>query len=419
MKQLWISNPVLLKRILRNVGGLVAVKIANLIIPILAIPFLIAQLGMNNFGLLSISLALGGLAGSLIQYGFPIYAVREISRCKGDRSEISIVYSSCITVSILFSLLLVSLFISVLTFIDLSSSTKILYSGAFLLMLTTSLFPHWLFLGLEKVVIVACITLGVRSTYLVLLFIFIDSPDDYIYVHWLNSLTSVSGLFVGFWLVKRICGVSFQVVTQKKIIAVIRDNFKLFLIQLVPNLYNSLIVVFLGATSSAISAGIFSAANTIVDVFVTGGRILAGAFLPILSTDMNEFRKFAWLMLLFSIASVLILMIFSPYYSSITSSNAGNELEYAVNMLAFSVPLAIGYLTYSTNYLCIRGHESVASKITLICSISGALSSLLLVSYLDWIGAVMALLFTRGALFLSSFIIYLVIEKQLAMGNNE
>lgn len=106
-----------IKVVLRSFASLTVLKLFNLILPLLALPYIARVVGVNNFGLIAFSAATIVFFQTTVEYGFNFTAVRDIARVKEDPDQVSYILSSVITTKIFLFilcgviLLLLSLFI--------------------------------------------------------------------------------------------------------------------------------------------------------------------------------------------------------------------------------------------------------------------------------------------------------------------
>src|SRR5947209_1391365 len=81
------------RRFAVNVASLFSVQMANMLLPLLTVPYLVRIIGPERLGLLSFSQAYIAYFTLLINYGFEMSAVRTIAAHRSDRALVDRVFS--------------------------------------------------------------------------------------------------------------------------------------------------------------------------------------------------------------------------------------------------------------------------------------------------------------------------------------
>ena len=394
------------KRVAKNFSALFVIRGINLVISIITLPYILKTIGIENYGVIAFSLAFAAFFGTVIQYGFGISAVQNIARVREDHAQISKIFSATFITMLLITLLCAAVYGTIVLSVDTLASRKLVYLGSFTLVIGNALFPHWLFLGLERSYLAAVITLGIRSSYLVLLFLFVREPQDYAIVHALNGATAIVGVLFGLGIAFIGFGLKIVIPSVSYLWETLRIGFHVFLIQFAPNLYNNALVFVLGLVAIPEVVGIFSAANSIVEVVISFGRMLSNAFLPVLANTISIHRKYTMLMFgLGGSTMVAVILLASPAAAFLSPKNPA-EIANTIRYIAITIPMTAGYLAYNINYLVIRGHEKLAAKITIVISLCGMILVGVLVPLFSIVGAIVVLIVVRLALSVVSFWYY-------------
>lgn len=394
------------KRVAKNFTALFAIRGINLVVQIVAIPYILQKIGIENYGLIAFSLAFATFFGTFIQYGFGISAVGNIARIRDDHAQVSKIFSATFVTMLLITLICTGIYSVIIFSIDAMASEKLVYFGSLLLVVGNSLFPHWVFLGLERSYLAAVTMLCVRLSYLALLFLFVRGPEDYSIVHLLNGLTAIAGVVSGLIITFGVLGLKLVVPSMSCISETLKGGFHVFLIQFVPNLYNNALIFILGLTNTPQIVGIFSAASSIVDVTISICRILSNSFLPALINNISLHKKYTVLLLGTGLLAMIMLVAFANVIGKFLSPYNHAEIANTIRHVAISIPMTAGYLAYNINYLVITGHQSLASKITVTISLFGMTLVLLLVPTYSITGAIVVLIATRFSLFIVSYHYY-------------
>lgn len=189
-----------LKNVRNNFLSLSVLQVLNMFLPLLILPFLVRKLGLENFGLLIFSQAFIIYFTLIVDYGFNISATREISTHKNDKDYISKVFFSVFFIKfflLLFSIVLVTI---VIFSFELFRQNYILHYISFSLIIGQILFPVWYFQGVENMKMIAILNVVIKAIYTIMIFVFISSSDDLLYVASFNSLSFILVGIIAFYM---------------------------------------------------------------------------------------------------------------------------------------------------------------------------------------------------------------------------
>ena len=168
------------RRILtENILALGVLQLLNYAAPLITVPYLVRVLGPAYFGMVSFAQAVVLYFDFATDYGFNFSATRAIAACGDDVASISRIfwatfYAKCMLMcgnGLLFALL-------VLLVPQLRQAAALL-TVTFLYVFGTTMFPLWLFQGLEKLKLAAALVGTARLFTVPALFLFVRGPGDY------------------------------------------------------------------------------------------------------------------------------------------------------------------------------------------------------------------------------------------------
>ena len=399
------------RQLFKNVMSLGIIRGFDLIIPLIITPYLVHTVGLNNFGLLAFSMSIAVYFGTVIQYGFNIITVREISRAKNDTEKISKIYSSTITANWILAASCLGIFLIGINFFNNLNGNNLIYYSSIFFIIMQSIFPTWLFQGIERMHFIAIINFGTKLLYLFSLFIFINNPEDYIYVHFMNGCAMAFSVIASILIIRFNIGIHYVKPSFGEIKSVYKRSFSAFLSHLFPVLYSNSTTFLLGLFSSPIILGSFSAASMIVEALISIGRIISSAVFPYLSRNISKHLVFQKIMLTTGLIISLITMIFSSEISFLLFRSNSIQVANYLSLLSISILFAFIYLTYSTNYLFLIGLDGQATKITIIVSIIFFLIALFVIPIWQANAAVFIVLSARASMAAWSLLIYKKTKK--------
>ncbi len=186
--------------LLRNAYALYALQLANYIIPLLTLPFLVRSLGAESFGWLAWSAAVNFYFVLLIDAGMNTHAAKELAKLDPQRKTENRQAAGALVVHVtaLKWLLLFASALVMLTCTNLITSWHAqwpLFAWCFMTVVGSAVFPTWLFQGLQIMHNTLIFGLAGRVLATWGIFMFVDGPQDLLWAAALqSSATFMSGL---------------------------------------------------------------------------------------------------------------------------------------------------------------------------------------------------------------------------------
>ncbi len=289
------------KTLIENFLALLFLQIAGYVFPFITLPYLTKVIGVQKFGEIAFATAIMTYCQAVVDYGFIFSAVRDISRCKGDKQEASVIFSNVMWSRFLLVFISFSLLCIAVLLIPKFYEMRFILFASFFIVIGHALFPDWMFQALEKMKYITILNLFTKLLFTVLVFVLIQREEDYIYQPILTSLGfCISGgiSLVILWKM----GFKIGFPKLKEVLKMIRSNTDLFINQLVPNLYNSLSTIFLGFVSGSVANGLFDAGNRFNNIASQFIAIISRIFYPYLSRNINGHKLYLKIHLVISIS---------------------------------------------------------------------------------------------------------------------
>lgn len=166
------------RKILHNISYLGVTNVANLIIPLVVLPFITRVLGPAQFGQYAWAVSAGTLLGLICDFGFNWSAAREVAIHKEDRQRTAAIVAEAYMVrGLLFSLALLVI-IALWSQLPHSAGVGAVLSFVPLIAFCNLLTPPWLFQGLEQFRIVVFSSMFGRLAGVIGIFALVRQPED-------------------------------------------------------------------------------------------------------------------------------------------------------------------------------------------------------------------------------------------------
>lgn len=251
------------KVVINNFISLFVLQGANYLLPLLTVPYLTRVLGPGNFGIAGITAAFATYFNILIDYGFNLSATKEISINKDNQNKISRIFSSVTVIK--FSLLLLSVLIYFVS-VEIFSVLKIYapyYFMTFGIVLGNTLFPTYIYQGMEKMKYITIFNLSARLAFTILVFMLIKSRSDLMIYIGINSVTMIFIGIVSFITAMKIFKLTFVMPSFQEIHHQAKEGWLIFISSIGIVVYSASTTFILGLLTNNTIAGYFSSADKI------------------------------------------------------------------------------------------------------------------------------------------------------------
>ncbi len=250
------------KIIATNYFSLSILQVANYILPLLILPYLVRVLGAEKFGLIMFAQALATILTVFVDFGFSLSGTREVSVARNEREKLSKIFSAIMIIKAgLICLAFFILIIIVKVFTRFSADADV-YFLSFGVVIGQALFPVWFFQGIEKMKIVALINIFAKVIFTVLVFVVVKVESEYILVPVFNSLgfivAGTLGLFLSFKYIQ------FKVPSFKLIKQLLFESSSLFVSNFATMLYTYGNVFILGIFTGNTIVGVYSSMEKLI-----------------------------------------------------------------------------------------------------------------------------------------------------------
>lgn len=385
--------------------------ISNYLINFITFPYVSRVLGVEYIGLVN-------FADNTVNYfllfatlGINILGVREIASVKDNLPERNKVFSNLVGMNIVFTLFTLLIYWTCISAIpQLNQYEELFYIGSAKILFTTFLM-EWFFTGIENFRYITLRTLLIKSLYVILVFIFIRSPEDYkIYFIMTVGIVVINALINTAYIQK------FVTVNIRELFAktFYQKNIMLGIYSIMGSMYLTFNVMYLGFVSNNVEVGYYTTAFKLYSVILGFFSAFTNVMLPRMSAllssgNKDSFQRMAnksfQLMSTFSIPMIICSIILAPQLVYVLS---GEGYEGAVLPMQIIMPAVL--FVGIAQILAIQILTPMKKdKVLLIASITGASIALTLnlsiVSSMHSIGTAIVLLCSEFAV-TSIYILY-------------
>ena len=322
------------RKIIENFSYLSVLQILSLITPLITYPYLVKTLGEVMYGTVVFAQAVVTYFNILVVFGFNFTAAKEVSIHRDNPKKLSEIISAVTIIKTLFlilSLLLISCYMFYTSKMDYS-----LYYLSFWICINEILFPTWFFQGIEEMKYITFINFGIRILFIGMIFVFIKSPEDYLFFPLLNGIGSLLAGIISFSLLYGKYKLQLIKVPLKRLIEYVKSSYHLFISNVSIQIYVNANKIIIGHFLGMREVTYYDLAEKITNMGKIPQSMISQVLYPKISLEKNSvfLRKVLKGSILLHVFLYLIVFLFS---NKIVAYFGGNEI--VLRILFLTVPI--------------------------------------------------------------------------------
>jgi len=336
-----------------------------MLLPLITYPYLIRVLGKETYGLVVFAQAIVGYLLILVGFGFNISATKEVSIHRDNKEKLSEIVSSVLIIKSIFLILSFLILVVLLWFVPQAKGYEALFYLSMWMCLYDVLFPQWYFQGIERMKYITYITLVSRLIFLGLIFVFIHSPEDYLFMPIISGIGAVTAGLVSLYIVLAVHKIKLIRQPVSVLKYYLLDSVPIFVSNVSIKIYVSTNKVIIGAFLGMAEVAYYDLGEKITSLLKVPQALLSQTLFPKINKDKNiQFVKKA-----FKISVILNVILFAGtvLFSKIIVTLLGGEQMipaiWVLNILVLSVPVIAMSNIFGIQLLIPFGYSKKFSQI--------------------------------------------------------
>lgn len=353
------------KTLFSNLSYLSILQVFSILIPLITYPYLIRVLGAEKYGLVVFAQAVVAYFLILVSFGFNLSATKLVSVHRDNKEKINEIFCSVVIIKaclFIFSMIALGL---ILYFIPQARNEYLLFYLSAYVCIYDVFFPIWYFQGKENIRFTALTNITVRLIFVALIFVFVKSKSDYLYVPIINGIGSMLAILISFYVLFVKDKIVLYIPNFKIIKYYFLDSIPFFIsnvsIQLYVNTNKVIVGTFLGMTDVAY----YDLAEKILNILKMPITIIGQVVYPKVSREKN--LLFIKRVFNNSVALNLAIVVFIFLLAKIPVLLLGGvHMLDAVNVLrilVFTVPIIAMSNIYGIQLLIPFGYQKAFTRI--------------------------------------------------------
>jgi PST family polysaccharide transporter len=379
------------------------------------LPYIVKIIGVEKYGVIAYITSINAYFLLVVDYGFSLSATKQISENRKNNSIISKIFIEVVSVKIL---LLITTFIILnfmIVYIESIKNNAHLYIIAFGAVLGQSVFPLWLFQGMEELKKISIIDATSKILSAILIIILVSKEEDYWIIILLNTLGVLTSGFIGIIYAIFEFKIKINFPTIRGVLNQVKKGWHIFLSRIYVSLYTGTNIIILGILTNYQMVGNYAIAEKIVQATGSIFHPITQAFYPYLTNAYKESKnifyiKFEKLNKIYFYISILLFLIYLNTANEIIYLIGGeNNKEIVSLVLILSLTIVTTPLSASfTNGMILIGKEEQFTKIIKKSSIINLIIVFPLVNKFSGAGLAITYVFVQYFTMIS---LYLALKK--------
>lgn len=389
-----------IRRLFENISSLFLLRVINYILPLITVPYLVRVLGIEKYGIVAFAMSFTAYFQILTDYGFNFTATREISINCSNKEKVSEVFSTVFIIKIIFLFISFLLLCLIVFNINSFKTDLTIYIIAFGTVIGNTLFPSWLFQGIQKMKYITYINLIGKTAVTISVFVVIKKDKDYLIYVILNSLSYIAIGIISMLIALKLCKVRFVFPSLTQIKTSLKDGWNIFMTSMLSSIISVGGTFVLGLFQSKEIVGYYAAIDKLVKAFIGLFLPITQAAFPYISAKFSQSyiagrRSVIKLSKYTVFLAGLIALILYIFNKDIIFLVFGTKfIEHSVILKYLSIWLLLGVLNniIGIQYLVASGRDSYYTKSFIIASFITLMLYLFLVGPLSYYGVIIGMI---------------------------
>ncbi len=364
-------------RLFENFISLGLIQGINYLLPLITIPFLFNQLGVENYGLVNFSFAFIQYFIILTDFGFGLSGTRFIAGNRDNIETINNYLNSACIARLCMSAISFFIVCGCIFLIPTLAKHKLFTILFFGQVIGNALNPVWFFQGLEKMKFNTLLHITTRLISILPLFIIIRKPEDYIYIPICYSTGAIVAGIMSLSLIRCQFHMHFYWTSIRDIWHVTYDSSKYFLSRLSVSLYTNTNSFVLGLVCGNAAVGYYSLAEKIYIALNSVYGPINGTIFPYMTKERNLplFKKIIGYGTIINGLLLLAFLWLFPYVCPIIFDDFSPQSFAVLSILIFASFLSLPTTFLGYPFLAAWGHPNfcnyslVSSSIFHVCGL--------------------------------------------------
>lgn len=419
-------------KFIKNVLSLSFLQGANLLLPLIVLPYLARTLGVDGYGLFVFAGVVVGYFGLICDYGFNLTGTRDVALVRNNPHLLNVLVSKIFLIKICLLVVCAASFLLISFVTPNIWDNFLLYVCSFGVILGQTFFPTWFFQGVEDFKSIVVLNFISKLIFTILIFLVVSEPSDV----YLAALMNALGGFCSTLLAVRIVFSKHKVrlvrVNLNDVVLYAKKSIFVFVAQLKISLFSTANIFILGVFCGPKSVGYFSAAEKIMRALAQLQVPILTVLYPKLSVDLIKKRNQSIALIskltkygaLFYCVVAFFVVAFADHIINLLFGTDYVESVPVLRIVAFCPLLIFLNNIYGTQVLLNFGKDRLYLTVLVIAGIFNVGASTLLTIEYGSAGTAFSLLFSElivvfGMFYFAKNYLSIFVDEKTTLNNKE
>lgn len=348
-----------------NLSYLSILQLFNILIPLITYPYLIRVLGAEKYGLVVFAQAVVTYFLILVSFGFNLSATKQVSVHRDSKEKISEIFSSVLIIKgSLFVVSLIALGFVIYLIPQARNEYLLFFLSAYVCMYDV-FFPIWYFQGKENMRFTALTNITVRLLFVALIFVFVKSKYDYLYVPLINGIGSILAILISFYVLFVKDRVVLYVPKFKVVKYYFLDSIPFFISNVSIQVYVNTNKVIVGTFLGMADVAYYDLAEKILNMLKMPITIISQVVYPKVSREKNVLfvKRVFNNSVAFNVAVVVAILLLAKIPVLLLGGVHMLDAVNVLRILVFTVPIIAMSNIYGIQLLIPFGYQKTFTRI--------------------------------------------------------
>lgn len=323
-----------MNKVTKNTIMLYIMNIAQLILPLVTLPYLTRVLTVDNYGVVNYVKSIMTYMQIIIEFGFILSATKDIVKAGNDKKIIGEITGNVILGKILLSLLSLIVLIIFTIFVPILKNNVAFTMLSFIPIFLSTFLIDFFFRGIEKMEVITIRYIVMKSISTLLTFLFVRGNGDLLMIPILDIIGNVVAILLVWKKVYKL-GIKLSFGTMKDIWDSIADSFLYFISSMASTAFGALNTLLVGILLSSKEVAYWSLAMQILGAIQALYTPINNGIYP----EMVKERKFSLIIKVIKIfmpvvfIGCLIILLFSKPILFVIGGRKYLEMSYLIKLL--------------------------------------------------------------------------------------
>lgn len=390
-------------------------QLCSVLFPLITIPYITRVLQATNYGKVSFSSSIVSYFTLIAAFGITNYSIREGGQIRNNKYKFEKFANEIFTINLISTIFAYFCLILLLFFSSKIRSYSLLIIIQSLSIILSTLGANWINTIYEDYLFITVRYIVIQFISLLLLFVFVHSPDDYIIYAIINVTATAGGNLLNIPYIRRYTKLK---ITFRNLKKHLYPLFLLFFNEVAFTIYVNSDITILGFMCSDKQVGVYSLCvkiYTVVKTIINSIVVVSMPRMAALVGDKNILgykrlcKKVYMSTLTILIPAVIGMILLSDKLLSVVGGSEFIVGNFAFSILSMALLFSVGVAFYGNCILIINRLERVCLKAACISAILNIVLNFILIPIIGYNGAALTTLLSEAL----TAIIYMINSKNL------